>query len=1441
MLLVSLYLVVFLGLNSRRGAELVASLLSGALAGELEYDYLAIGPDLQRLELYGATVRDPTSRAVVEVRELACSFSPLPLLQRRLVLTDCVGEDGSILIEQQEAGRIGLVRAFQGDFFRKRRDRRPLTIVFDDVELRRIDVLINTTDLLLLFEQVDLVDGRVVAGGRFPDMVASCEFPRGRMLFSRRLFGRGTGKETVEDAEFEYLRATRPWAAARTRYPRDRSGMLELEFVGGAIEGFHWIREDFRIERFAVRALDGLFRLEASGLLGVLPQRPRWPVEQASGIRFDGRMQLWLHPDSSVLDWFFPGVFDPPSRRAGVRPEVEALQLDGWGSLQFADLRPTRLRMRDATVLGWLVDSIDVGVAVSGGQIALAPDSSVELAGGVVRAGGNFEPETGRWSVDACIDNVDVGELAAPWVDSSPDSALTELLDLRLSSASEPCATDGSGAPVDLRLSGDLTRKALAIAPGADVPLGAVLQPPMLSVDAPALRMRWGRRPLGLPLDALEVGLAATLDQRGRIELGDPSRPGLRVRGGGERLSFGGAIDTVSSTIEKGRVQLASAALERWVAAAGGPQLPPDLAITLDAAVAGPFDAPQIRSARVTASSPAESGFWPPFEGTLVARIDGDDLRVESLGVRTPYGALETSGSVRLFDGSPFRTRETVGLDLAWDLADMDVARWTPLLGPDALLDARGRVSGSTASPQLAADFVAIRDAQLGDEPFARIDAVGLVAGDRRVAVESLTAPLGDGIARGHFAWDASTDAVAGGLVARGVDLRDVRTLAALGLPVRGAARIDLAVRGTAADPDVEGAFLVRGLEVGRRRIGHVSLALDTWDDHVHVVGGVDGTFSVDLALPTSLIGDDPDPVTLSVAFERAPVERYWPAFGRSVAESRFTGRLDASWDPDTGDARADLGVTDAHVQIGSQVLGVARPVRASWELGHDDGVVVQRVRIHELATVVDDRELVLRGTVLLDPRDPRVSLSLGGLLDFSLLQLFPQLVVDAEGLADLSLKVFGPLAEPAIDGEAIFGEARIAPRGLGTSIQLDPGAFRIETGRLVIDAARPVTGTLFGGDLSLHGELGLDGLNPSSADFSAFVTDLVYRVPESFVVTLTGPVRFQAPSLRDYDTWSVGGDLTLVDGRFLQDFEIISDQFAFGGIGRGVEAFSLPVWMRVPAIGRMNADLSLRGRDRFYVRSRVAGAQLDVEFRTELEVTGRIEAMDVRGELEALDGGTVDFRGRTFDVTEMLLGFRGVRDAYGYPMPYLDAEMTASMIPCAQGTTTGLGQVDGGAATADSNRVFLTAFLNGQLPYDISFRLESTPFYDQRDQLSLIVTGCTVDALTAGTGGAPTLDAVLQPFLDVVERNVEERLALDQVDVAPTADGTAGVQIQDEVTERFRWTLDALFGSGESNRQVVRGEYRLFDWLVLEVQEQTSGDEPVRVDTGVRFRVVFD
>lgn len=1444
MIFVAIYLTAFLGLNSRRGSEWLASFVSSALTGEMEYATVVVGPSLQRVDLFDARIRDLDGHVVVRLAHVRCDWSPSGLVDLRIQFSSCSGRDGELLILESASGDFGFVRAFRGPQRPKRRGVRHPHVVFEEITLDDIDVILALDDMMVRMDGVDIRNGRIESGRVPTDMRADASWDGGRILLSERMFGIGDGKDSWADAVFEAERRVRPRWAVIASLPRDddgRSRWLDVPLSRGAIRDFVWFGDDFRFGAIDLNAPSAGARFEASGWLRLLPERPMVAPRERAGVMFDGRLVASLTPDSTILEFVLPGVVRPAKGADDDARGLEPLVFDGAGNLQFYRGADTRIRASGVEIVGVPVRDLDLGLGWEQGRVVLRHDSFVRVADGQVTGGGWLQPRDGAWQLGLCIDDVELSRLVAGRFAPGPEAM--RWLAMRVRTTPQRCTSDEDPG---VTLGGRLTRKGLfELAPAASTPDGSALPPPPLFVSADGIRLQW-QDGGPLPVRRLDMDVDLQLDLRGRVTPRDGVTEGLRIVAGGSTLGWSGGVDLVDEAIIAGRLRASSPRFERWLGSFGvaGPESPLSAEVTAD--VSGPLHAPEVRDARLRVRHPDADEFAPDF--TLEATVDivGDTLDIRDGRLASSLGSAGFEGRVAAFDGTPYALRQDPSLDLEATLSGVRVGAFVRSLGPGALLDTSLTLGGRPSAPSVAGDGLLLTDATLGPETFEIVQTGAWRFDDGGLAIDEIRINRGKGNAHGRLSWDARTHALEVDASGRGFQLRELRAVAESGLDARGEARFDLRVRGAVApsdevpEPDIEGSIVFDDLVVDRVRIGGVAITFDTWGGAMHLAGAVAGDLDVDATVPLAAdgtLGFADSPVQGRVRTRGMRIEDHWPDAGRIVDSSSVTGGVDLSWDPSTGAAEVHLAIDEADVSIGERAFGTARPLLARWIV---DEAGAWRVELDDVALASGDRVVTIGGRF--ESGDvPTLSLIAGGEIDVSLLRFVPDLVTDADGVAAIGLKVNGPITSPVLAGRADHGPVRIVPRGLGTSIDLTPGSFALTTDAIVFDRDAPLRGTLFGGEFTAFGEIGLTGLVPSSVDLSALVTQLGYRIPEQLNTTLTGQVRFVAASLADYDTWSLSGDIELVDARFYRDFDVVADQFAFGGVGRSVDAFALPIWMREPAVGRILADLTVTGRDRFYVESRVANVEMDVELRTDLTVGGRLEAMEVRGEMEALDGSRVTYRGRTFEIEEARLLFRGERDGFGYPIPWLDAEMTASIRPCVRRQRDTFDLTNTGVGGTDNEDVFVTAWVEGPLPYELTFRLESTPFYDQRDQLSLILTGCTVDELTAASAGAPTLDLVLRPVVELVERNVEERLDFDDVDLTPTTEGTAGILIQDEVTERFTWTLDATVGTGEQSRQIVRGEYRVFDWLILEVQEQTSPEENIQIDTGIRFRFTLD
>lgn len=1423
-LVCGLYLSTYLALNSRQGSVALATLLSYAVPGEIDFEYMSVAPDLLTARLFEATLEDLEGRDVLQLRFLECQFSVGALFRNRLQMSNCSGQDGRLLVEVYEEGGVGLMHATEGQYRAKQNPEAPPIFHIFDAELSNIDVLIMSRDMMLRFDSVNMTLENMEAGRGYLEMNAEADASSGRFLFTERAFGLGTGHSSWEQVEWEARRSARPWLAAHEPIPaapEGQRGILDVPLSAVEIDSFRWRGEDMRVERLWIAGTEVGF--DGGGLVRLVPERPKLARPERSFLTYEGVAAIHLPPDSVVLDWVLPDVFGRPALDRG---RLEPLEFSGFGTVRFFE-GETRLQMQDVTLLDWQLATLDAGLGWHQGVMTLSDDSLAEIFGGVITGSGRMTTIDGLWELNLCLDDISIGEVVEPWGLNGP------WWDVSLRTSPSACLP---GVDSPLRLAGDLTLKALELAPAATTPEDKEIQDPMIAGILDAGTLRWTSPPPGFPHDRIRFSLDASLSQRGVLSIGSSDDPGLSLRTRTDTMTVGGDLDLVESELAAVAVSVRSSDVGSWIETlsdiAGPAELRGETSFRLD----GPVDNPAVADLSLSAAMDHASQGLPAFEFDGDFDIVGSTVVVQDAHVSTEVGSARVHGEAGLFGQSIWEPLTDPDLDLSIALSDVDLGALTPTAGIDAEFDATFHVGGRGSAPEVSGSFLEVVDFRAFGEPIDYLLVDSYTLSDSVISADSILLVKGKGTLTGDLTVDLRSEEINLTLHGREFRLGELRRVAESGVSLVGDTDFDLQVAGSFDDPQIGGRATTVGFRAQGIDVGHLSVTAYTFDGAVELAGQAAGDFDIAARIPV-----DQSPWEFSVGMRAAPIDQHLAELEGVFDRLRLTGRLDATVDPfGDGSASAELELTDLDLQVNKRQFYIPVPARFTWQTSSGDEGTEHLFEIVNATMGTPGGNLDASGSLRLASGESELDFQIAGDTDFSLLRFFPDLVVDAEGLADVQFTITGSVESPELLGELTFEEARIAPRGLGTSVSFGPGRLIVADEAIQVLRDEPLSGTLFGGDFTAWGEIGLDGINPSSVDYRLFITNLAYRVPDVANITVTSEnLRFRAPRLDDYDTWRVSGDVEIVDARYYQDIEVVGDALSFGGFGRTVDSFSLPIWLTVPAIGRMRTDLRLTGRDRFMVENTIATAEMDMEFRTNLELTGRLEAMNLVGEMEALEGGTVTYRGRTFDVHRATLAFRGERDEFGYPMPSLDSELTATIRPCRRRVDESSFDINNATALDDDNDVFLTATVRGQLPLDLSFQLQSTPFYDQRDQLSLILTGCTVDELTASEAGGRTLEVMLAPVIDVVERNVEERLDLDEVDLIPTTQGSAGITIEDEVSERFTWGLDATVGSESAgNRQVIRGEYRLFDWLLLEVQEETSRDETITVDTGLRFRL---
>lgn len=1436
-----------LAANSGVGTRLVVRITDAALPGSLTVEDLAVQPSLTRILARHVVLRDPEGSEVISAESFRCDIRIIPLILNRLHMENCQVTGGRVLVQEQRDGRLGIAAAFTKLDRNKapRFEQTPLR--FDNVDLYNVDVLVNLDDLALLFEDTHAIDADIVVANDGFDMYAERILSHGGRLFlSERIMGFGPGPSNKETLEWEVERMQKPWKTMVTAYPttlKPRNGGLDMPIKHFDVRDIEWQREEVRMRAASLHAGD----IEAlvHGWIQFLPETPDLPKKERGVISFDGLAKLKVTADSPFLDFILPRTIRSAVQEHS-ESSIQPLTLQTYGNIDFAE-GEINAALRDVDILGWHLERFDGRVSLHDGQLKLHPGASAFLWDGMITGDANFEPKTGLWDARLCLDDIDFEALAAPLrrIIAGP---VPEWMQARVSTKPTQCVPDEASGVV---MHGDLTSKAGFMRdPARMLPADRPIQAPMLVADHAAVHIAWAHGIRNTPLRSATIVTAGVLDQRGVFHI-DGTR-GLTMRGAGAEFVARGEFDSMSSRLDGVTADIHIDNIGTWMKAAGVTSPPQKGTLRARIDLDGTVADPEARQADIRLDFPPDNLQYPEFKSHIVLAQHGDSHKIERFEFDSPIGELMVGGTAAVFEGrSLMKPRKTpsVDLDIHADMLDLG------LIPIDT--DADGRlvtgdfnIRGKISDPYIDGSFL-FDNVRVAGESFDIVQGKLSHHADE-LQLDELELVRGKGRARGNVRYNTRTQAVtlnAAGKRLRLGDFTAFREARGLG----GVLRFDVNASGNLDDLQLYGSTIVDDLKIQDRDLGSAVLTWDTEGDTIHGTGLIGRDINVAIHAPTSL-----ESAHVESWFRNFPITDYIPelkdAFGGSYVTGELLADLKIARDGRTlglEEVDATLPLDDLRLSVGDRTLVLREPNcdRSSEDCPRPAIALKARpmergtrpeISISDIEIGADGHYVSIDGTM--DTRD--INMRAYGDLDLALLRLLPDLIVDAEGIARLDIEASGALEAPDILGYIGVQDALIAPRDLGTSLIIDHVLMQVQNNRIVIpaDTEHELRGRLFNGDLRLNGAIGLDGLVPSSLDLFVSTTDLAYRIPDTLNIILNTDLHLTVADISDEYSWAVAGDVEIVEGRYYRNVNLLSDTFSLGGIGRSIDMFSQPIWQTNPIIRNLQTDLNINGRDRLKLLNSIANAELHLEFKTDLRLTGALGNMNLTGEMTLLDKSRVYYGDRRFNVSDGALLFDGHLDDQGVPWPFIDTRLETEFksrcssrrrgtLDATQTRSTLIRTID------ETPTIYMNVEVQGRLPLDINYNMESKPSYDQRDQLSLIVTGCSVDELVAGNDGAPGLELLFRPVISLVERNVEERFNIDDVDLIPTPGGNADILVEDEVSDRLTWTLDATIGSGEATRQALSGRLTIRNGLQLELLQQSNTLSPFNLSGGLRFR----
>jgi len=629
------------------------------------------------------------------------------------------------------------------------------------------------------------------------------------------------------------------------------------------------------------------------------------------------------------------------------------------------------------------------------------------------------------------------------------------------------------------------------------------------------------------------------------------------------------------------------------------------------------------------------------------------------------------------------------------------------------------------------------------------------------------------------------------------IDLRSLKVLTDLDLPVQARVGGRLDFEGALARPKVKGAIHLNRLKAAGIRLGDAVLDFDgRIGDAVRISSD---RFFDGFALDSALIrfdGLDPVWVEVALGFTDLTLAKLLPD-GDLPAQVTATGTAQVTVNTRARDhmVHVDLHMEDGDLAV--EMPALARLLQAedeeeTWETEEepslDPDVAFRMVNIGALDIEATERGVqadCLRLTTPLGPvsvagavdLQQGYALDVGGAVDLArlaflspwLARLKGEVSVGARDACEATgdrFRITGDLTAPEVAGAVSLAGVELLARGYPREIRIKQAelilAGSLATGDLHVRIPEnaPIEAEHEEGSISLWGEMELADWIPERAALDAAGSNIYFAVPRQFRLTMNPTLHLDLshPFEPERADGILRGRIDVTEGRFYRNFDRLLGSFATA-FSRSQERYSRPITEVLPFLKAVRLELDIRSTD-FSVASRFPFGETDMEADLDMKARGTLDELELHDRLTLIPGGMIIYKvvKREFEIQSGYADFTG--DA---GKPVLDVKAVTTV-------NRPVGQAAANSTQSEQTwgrDVNITIHVYGTYP-DLRFDLSSdSGEYDQADLQTLLLLGMTrKDLETQGLGGegggssiniltddvaSAVSDLLLSPFLDAV------------------------------------------------------------------------------------------
>ena len=421
--------------------------------------------------------------------------------------------------------------------------------------------------------------------------------------------------------------------------------------------------------------------------------------------------------------------------------------------------------------------------------------------------------------------------------------------------------------------------------------------------------------------------------------------------------------------------------------------------------------------------------------------------------------------------------------------------------------------------------------------------------------------------------------------------------------------------------------------------------------------------------------------------------------------------------------------------------------------------------------------------------------------------------------------RITGDLDAPMAAGRVSLGGIELLARGYPREFRIRAGELevsgRVDTGDFTVripEEAR-VTARHDEGTFSLWGEVDLEGWVPDRIELDATGSNIFVSVPRQYRINMNPTLHLSL--LHPFDEGRASGLLRgrvdVTEGKYYRNFDRLLGSFATA-FSRSQERYSRPITEVIPFLGVVELELDVRSTD-FTVASRFPFGETDMEVDLDLKARGTLDDLELHDRLTLIPGGMITYKvvKREFEVQSGYADFTGDP---GKPAVDVKAVTTINRIP-----------TESGGYVSQTEKIWgrdvnITVHVYGTYP-DLRFELSSdSGEYDQADLQTLLLLGMTRrDLETQGMGDGSTVSINL--LTDDVARAVSNLLLspfLDAVSLGFTQEGGIQAETLTKVGRAMHLTTKV---AQESDLQEYTAGFRfmLSDRLFLEGRMKMKQD----------------